>query len=53
VEKAIPNAGEHVIGGSIVSKDVESVYQAIDEFMSLKLHLQKTQGFVATKAPSL
>lgn len=47
VEKAIPNAGEHVIGGSLVSKDVETVYQAIDQFMSAKLHLKKKPDLVA------
>jgi esterase/lipase len=52
VEKAIPNAGAHVIGGSLVSKDVETVYQAIDEFMSQKLHLPKSEELVATTAQS-
>jgi pimeloyl-ACP methyl ester carboxylesterase len=38
--KAIPNAGVHVIGSSMVSKDVEGVYQNIEKFAIQKLHLK-------------
>ena len=31
-ETAIPNAGDHVIGGSIVSKDIASVEKEIEQF---------------------
>ena len=33
-EQAIPNAGNHVIGGAIESQDIESVYMACEKFMS-------------------
>jgi pimeloyl-ACP methyl ester carboxylesterase len=42
VEKAIPNAGAHVIGGALVSKDVESVYHEMEKFALEKLHLQQS-----------
>jgi len=32
-EQAIPNAGNHVIGGAIESQDIESVYAACEKFM--------------------
>jgi esterase/lipase len=41
VEKAMPEAGAHVIGGSLASKDVEGVYREMEQFMIDKLHLQK------------
>ncbi|MFZ2905096.1 MAG: alpha/beta hydrolase [Cyclobacteriaceae bacterium] len=37
---AIPNAGAHVIGSSLVSKDVEGVYAEIETFMIKKLRLK-------------
>jgi pimeloyl-ACP methyl ester carboxylesterase len=37
IATAIPTAEAHVIGGSMVSKDVESVYTKIQEFMRNKL----------------
>jgi hypothetical protein len=37
VEKAIPTAGAHVIGGSLASKDVESVYGEIKIFATQQL----------------
>lgn len=37
---AIPNAGAHVIGSSMVSKDVEGVYWEIEKFAREKLHLK-------------
>jgi pimeloyl-ACP methyl ester carboxylesterase len=42
VIKAIPNAGAHVIGGSLVSKDVESVYREMETFMTSKLKIAKS-----------
>jgi pimeloyl-ACP methyl ester carboxylesterase len=39
VEQAMPNAGAHVIGGAMASKDVEGVYTEIKKFMVGKLHL--------------
>lgn len=44
--KAIPNAAAHVIGGSMASKDVESVYQAIEDFLLDKVHLVKNDTSV-------
>ena len=40
VAKAIPSAGAHVIGGSLASKDVESVYAAIRDFAVATLQLR-------------
>jgi pimeloyl-ACP methyl ester carboxylesterase len=40
VTKAIPSAGNHVIGGALKSKDVESVYSAIEDFALNKLKLK-------------
>jgi len=37
---AIPDAGEHVIGSYLVSKDLESVQRAIEEFAVKKLGLK-------------
>lgn len=37
---AIPNAGAHVIGSSMVSKDVEGVYREIEKFAKEKLRLR-------------
>lgn len=36
---AMPNAGAHVLGSSLASKDVEGVYQEIRKFAIEKLHL--------------
>jgi pimeloyl-ACP methyl ester carboxylesterase len=41
VTKAIPGAGDHVIGSSRVSKDVETVYTEIEKFLSGKVKLSK------------
>jgi esterase/lipase len=41
-EQAIPGAEAHVIGGSLASKDIESVYRAIEKFMDNTLHVRKT-----------
>ncbi len=41
VAKAIPTAGAHVIGGSLVSKDVEAVYTEIEKFAREKLNISK------------
>ena len=48
VEKAMPNAGAHVIGGSLVSKDVDGVYREIEKFMIEKLRLNKVVDFRLT-----
>jgi esterase/lipase len=37
---AFPNAGAHVIGSDLASKDVEGVYEAIEKFVIEKLKLQ-------------
>ena len=37
----VPNAGAHVIGSSIVSKDVETVEREVEKFALEKLHLKK------------
>jgi pimeloyl-ACP methyl ester carboxylesterase len=42
VAKAIPTAGAHVIGGALASKDVESVYREIENFMTEKLKIPKS-----------
>jgi pimeloyl-ACP methyl ester carboxylesterase len=47
VAKAIPTAGAHVIGGSLVSRDVESVYREIREFAIGKLQMKT--GVLATQ----
>jgi hypothetical protein len=49
VEKAIPTAGAHVIGGAMASKDVEAVYREMEKFAVDKLHLQKTAGNALVK----
>lgn len=36
---AIPDAGAHVLGSSLVSKDVEGVYREIEKFVTEKLKL--------------
>ena len=41
-EKAIPTAEAHVIGGSLASKDVESVYHEMEKFAIEKLHLKQS-----------
>jgi pimeloyl-ACP methyl ester carboxylesterase len=43
VEKAIPNAGVHVIGSKLTSKDLPTVEQAIDEFATGKLKMTPIQ----------
>ncbi|MBS1681634.1 MAG: alpha/beta hydrolase [Bacteroidetes bacterium] len=40
---AIPNAGGHVLGSSIVSKDIPSVENAIEKFAEEKLKMTKKQ----------
>lgn len=42
VQKAIPNAEAHVIGGSLASKDVETVYAEMEKFLVETVHLSKT-----------
>jgi pimeloyl-ACP methyl ester carboxylesterase len=36
----IPNAGAHVLGSTLVSKDVEGVYREMEKFAIEKLHLK-------------
>jgi pimeloyl-ACP methyl ester carboxylesterase len=43
VEKAIPNAGAHVIGSRLTSKDLPAVEQAIDDFALNVLKLKPIQ----------
>jgi len=38
---AMPNAGGHVLGSALVSKDVDGVYAAIEHFAKEKLNLAK------------
>ncbi len=38
---SIPNAGAHVIGSSLTSKDVEGVYREMERFATEKLGMQK------------
>jgi pimeloyl-ACP methyl ester carboxylesterase len=40
-QMAIPNAEAHVIGGSLVSKDVETVYAEIEKFLTETIQLKK------------
>ena len=40
---AIPNAGAHVIGSSLVSKDVEGVYKEMEKFAIEKLGMKPIQ----------
>jgi pimeloyl-ACP methyl ester carboxylesterase len=37
---AMPNTGKHVLGSSLVSKDVDGVYREIEKFAIEKLHLK-------------
>lgn len=37
----VPNAGAHVIGSSLVSRDLETVQQNVEKFALEKLHLKK------------
>jgi esterase/lipase len=38
---AMPNTGAHVLGSTLVSKDVEGVYAEIEKFAKEKLHLKR------------
>jgi len=40
---AIPNAGAHVIGSYLVSKDLESVEMAVNQFAEDKLGMRPVQ----------
>jgi hypothetical protein len=46
VEKAIPTAGAHVIGGALASKDVESVYREMVSFARKTLKLSTNEALV-------
>ena len=39
----MPDAGEHVLGSSMTSKDVEGVYNEIERFAIDKLQLTKVE----------
>ena len=41
IKQSMPNAGNHVLGSYIKSKDLLGVQQAIESFMEKKLHLHK------------
>ncbi|WP_276365711.1 alpha/beta hydrolase [Chryseolinea sp. H1M3-3] len=43
VQKAMPNAGAHVIGSSLTSKDVAGVYQEIEKFAVEKSKMTKVK----------
>jgi esterase/lipase len=42
--KAMPNAGAHVIGSSMTSKDIDGVYNEMEKFAIEKLKLPTTNG---------
>ncbi len=42
----IPNAGGHVIGSHVVSKDIESVNRAVTQFAIEKLHLTPVDSLI-------
>lgn len=42
VAKAMPNAGAHVLGSPMTSKDVDGVYAEIEDFAINKLHMVRT-----------
>ena len=48
IKQAIPNAGNHVLGSYIRSKDLLSVQQAIENFLEKKLDLTKQPGTAIT-----
>jgi hypothetical protein len=52
VKQSIPNAGNHVLGSYIKSKDLLGVQQAIENFMERKLHLTKAPGTSITTITS-
>jgi pimeloyl-ACP methyl ester carboxylesterase len=42
----IPTAGAHVLGSSLVSKDIEGVYREIEKFATDKLKMKKVGEFI-------
>lgn len=42
----VPTAGAHVLGSSLTSKDIESVYKEIEKFAVDKLKMEKVGEFV-------
>jgi predicted RNA-binding protein with PIN domain len=44
---AVPGAGAHVIGSSLVSKDIEKVKQEMERFAVEKLRMTKLNGVPA------
>ena len=49
IKEDIPNAGDHVIGSYIKSKDLLSVKNAIERFMEKTLKLQKVEHNIVTE----
>ena len=43
IKEAMPDVGDHVMGSYIKSKDLLEVQQAIEQFMTKKLNLQRVQ----------
>ncbi|HRP56773.1 alpha/beta hydrolase [Agriterribacter sp.] len=52
VKQSMPNAGNHVLGSYIKSKDLLGVQQAVESFMERKLHLNKASGTAITTVTS-
>ncbi len=52
VKRAMPNAGDHVLGSHIKSKDLLGVQQAIEDFMEKQLHFTKVPGSAITSTTS-
>jgi pimeloyl-ACP methyl ester carboxylesterase len=46
VAVSIPTAGAHVLGSSLISKDIEGVYREIEKFTIEKLKLKKVIGVI-------
>lgn len=52
VKRAMPGAGNHVLGSYIKSKDLLGVQRAIEDFMEKKLHFTKVPGSAITTTTS-
>lgn len=46
IKQAMPDAGNHVLGSYIKSKDLLGVQQAVEQFMMKQLHLAKRPGSI-------
>ncbi|HRN57218.1 MAG TPA: alpha/beta hydrolase [Agriterribacter sp.] len=54
IKQAMPNAGNHVLGSYIRSKDLLGVQQAIEKFMEKQLHITKVPGSsITTTTPNV